>query len=283
MAIDINKIKARLAQLEGTNKDSTSSGGVQYWKPTPGEHKVRGVPWPMESLKDGMPLREIWWYYLGDSKGELSLKQFNEPDPINQFISKLYDSGKPEERELAKSMKAKMRAYMAVIVRGEEDKGVQLWSFGKPMYTRILSFYGDEDLSGHDIKIKVVHMPGKTFKNKPSYDLTADPVYKQTKLSEDPALVKKWIESVPNLDELYKKKSYKELETVLTNWLNAGAEVSKEPGTTRGPDVKDELDVLKDELKSDSPPAVATKEEKPVVSAKKKDKKTDLDKAFEDL
>jgi len=285
--VDLEAIRKRIAQLNG---EKTATSSVQMWKPTIGKHEVRGLPW--KNSTDGMPFKELWFYYIGDNPGVLSLKQFGEPDPINEFISKLYDSGKPEDRELAKSMRAKMRSYMPVIVRGQEDKGVQIWAFGSPLYKRLLSFYGEEDVgdildpvAGFDLKVTVSQQPGKMFKGKPSLDTMVDAARSHSKLSADPEQAKKWLDSVPDINDMWKKKSYKELEGILTTWLNGGAPVESQ-GASRGPAPKDNLDELSSELKETSH-AEAKKEEpakKPAAKAKgKEDKKSSLDEAFDEL
>jgi len=120
MAIDLEAIKRRVAELSGVKKTSS----VQMWKPGLGEHKVRCLPW--KNAAEGQPFMERWFYYIGDNAGILAPNQFGKPDPINDLIRKLYSSGKPDDRTLAKKLAPKMRCYAPVIVRGEEDKGVQV-------------------------------------------------------------------------------------------------------------------------------------------------------------
>ena len=38
-----------------------------------------------------------------------------------------------------------MRVFAPVIVRGEEDKGVRMWEFGKEIYMQLLGIADDED------------------------------------------------------------------------------------------------------------------------------------------
>jgi hypothetical protein len=48
----------------------------------------------------------------------------------------------------------------------------------------------------------------------------------QTKLSDDPAVVKQLLENQKNITELYQELSYAELKSVLENWLNPGSATS---------------------------------------------------------
>lgn len=277
MAIDLEAIKRRVAELSGVRKTSS----VQMWKPGLGEHKIRCLPW--KNAPDGQPFMERWFYYLGDNAGILAPNQFGKPDPINDLIRKLYSSGKPDDRVLAKKLSAKMRCYAPVIVRGEEDKGVQVWAFGKIVYQRMLGFFLDEDVGdvlsptdGFDLKVSITKQPGKQFN-----DTTVDPARKATALHSDTAAAQKWLENIPNIDDMYRLKSTQEIEVVLNNWLNGTADVVHEGGSTRGESPVDELDSLVADVKTAAP------SEKKLPNTKKTEKtdvkKQSLDDAFAEL
>jgi hypothetical protein len=274
MAIDLEAIKRRVAELSGVKKTSS----VQLWKPGLGEHKVRCLPW--KNSPDGQPFAERWFYYIGENAGILAPNQFGKPDPINDLIRKLYSSGKPDDRVLAKKLQPKMRCYAPVIVRGEEDKGVQVWAFGKLVYQRMLGFFLDEEVGdilspteGFDLKVSITKQSGKQFN-----DTTVDPARRPTKLHEDSKQVESWLNSIPNLDDMYRLKSTQEIETVLNNWLSGGS--TDDAPTTRGPAPKsDALDDLVAEVKSSAP----DKAKKTKKSEDEPAKKQSLDDAFADL
>lgn len=273
MAIDLEAIKRRVAELSGVKKTSS----VQLWKPTVGEHKIRCLPW--KNAPDGQPFMERWFYYIGDNAGILAPNQFGKPDPINDLIRKLYSSGKPDDRNLAKKLQPKMRCYAPVVVRGQEDRGVLIWSFGKIVYQRMLSFFLDEEVGdilspseGFDLKVTLSQSPGKQF-----MDTMVDPARRPSKLHEDSKQVEAWLNAIPNLDDMYRLKSTQEIETVLNNWLTGGtsAEEDKTDGASRGATVTDELDALSADLKSG--------DKKPKKESADKGKKQSLDEAFADL
>ena len=280
MAIDLEAIRRRVAELSGIKKTSS----VQLWKPTLGEHKIRCLPW--KESPDGQPFIERWFYYLGENAGILAPNQFGKPDPINDLIRKLYSSGKPDDRNLAKKLQPKMRCYAPIVVRGEEDKGVQVWAFGKLVYQRMLGFFLDEDVGdilsateGFDLKVSISKQLGKQFN-----DTTVDPARRPTKLHEDSKQMEKWLNSIPNIDDMYRVKDTKEIETVLNGWLNNDTvEDTTMPPTTRGGTATvDALDDLVAEVKAATP----EKQKKP---KKENDgdstpvKKQSLDDAFADL
>jgi len=276
MAVDIEAIKRRVAELSGVKKTSS----VQMWKPGLGEYKVRCLPW--KNSADGQPFAERWFYYIGENAGILTPKQFGKPDPIDDLIRKLYSSGKPDDRVLAKKLAPKMRCYAPVIVRGEEDKGVQIWSFGKLVYQRMLGFFLDEEVGdilspseGFDLKVSITKQPGKQFN-----DTTVDPARKSSPLHADSATAQKWMDNIPSIDDMYRLKSTQEIEAVLNNWLNGGSsEPSHDGGSVRGAEPVDELENLVAEVKQSVPSdkKVTKKSDKPEV------KKQSLDDAFADL
>lgn len=276
MAIDLEAIKRRVAELSGVRKTSS----VQMWKPGLGEYKIRCLPW--KNAAEGQPFMERWFYYIGENAGLLAPNQFGKPDPINDLIRKLYSSGKPDDRVLAKKLSPKMRCYAPVIVRGEEDKGVQVWAFGKIVYQRMLGFFLDEEVGdildpsqGFDLKVTISKAPGKQFN-----DTMVDPARRPSKLHEDQKTMATWLENVPNIDDLYRLKSTQEIEAVLNNWLNGGMTEESQPTleTTRGPVPADALDDLVAEVKG---PAAAKKPKKP--AGDEPTKKQSLDDAFADL
>lgn len=290
MAIDLDLIRKRMAQLNGTKKTSS----VQLWKAGPGEYKIRCLPW--KNAPEGLPFVERWFYYIGKNPGILTPKQFGKPDPIDDLIRKLYSSGKPADRELAKQLQPKMRAYTPVVVRGEEEKGVMVWSVGKLVYQRLLGFFADEDcgdfldpLDGHDLKVTISQQPGKQYQ-----DTVVDFRAKVSKISDDVKQMETWLEAVPNIDDMYRLKSKEEIENILNAWLSGGETQSSDEGTARGAapatdaldelvkDVKAEAKVTPDDVK----PAKTKKKlvvDEDDESSKQSTKQQSLDEAFKEL
>jgi hypothetical protein len=230
MAINFDAIRKKLNKLSGQNSKRDI-----MWRPTEGEEAtVRLLSFPDN---DGQPFKERWFYYnIGDNPGLLAPYQFNRPDPIQELINKLRDDENKESYELAKKLYPKMRAYAAVIVRGEEDKGVRLWAFGKQVYQSLLNIMLDEDYgditdpkSGRDVKVTCSKANGKTYA---STDVM--PRGKSAPLSESADKAKQWLSSIPSLDELFTEKSYEELEKIVNDWLNGDASTASDTGTTRG-------------------------------------------------
>jgi len=224
MAIDFDAIRKKLDRLSGNSKNRSLT-----WRPTEGEeHTVRLLSFPDN---DGQPFRELWFYYnIGKERGLLSPHQFGNPDPIQELINKLREDGSKESYELAKKLYPKMRTYAPVIVRGEEDRGVQIWGFGKMVYQGLLGLMLDEDYGditdpteGRDIKVVCSKQPGKKWAM-----TEVRPRGKQSPLSADATQATEWISSIPNLDDIYDCKSYDELSKIVNDWLSEGDEESED-------------------------------------------------------
>jgi hypothetical protein len=228
MAIDFDAIRAKLNQLSGGN-----SRRDLLWRPQEGEEAtVRLLSF---SDNDGQPFKERWFYYnIGNNPGLLAPYQFSDPDPIQELINKLRDEGSKESYELAKKLYPKMRCYAPVVVRGEEEKGVRLWSFGKTVYQSLLNIMLDEDYGditdpedGRDIKVVCTKAPGRQWAT-----TEVRPRGKQSSLATDTQQAKSWLDNIPNLDELYTVKTYEELEKIVSDWLTSDGDAPTD--TSRG-------------------------------------------------
>ena len=291
MSVNLDAIRAKIAELNGQRKNSN----IQLWKPGVGKYRVRLVPW--KNPTEGSVFCEKQFYYIGNNRGIVAPQQFGKPDPIGELRQKLYSSGKPDDRILAKKLQPKMRAYAAVIVRGEESKGVQVWSFGKQIYQKLLNYWLLEDPidlldpnEGFDVMISIMQSPGKQFQ-----DFDVEAARKPSKLSNDEEQQKTWLDAVPNMDDMYPLKTYDEVEAILNSWLNDGAQdaapYGSSDGTPRGGgNSVDQLDKLVGEVKGEveAPKAPPTKAATSKPTPKKPNlendgKKIDLDAAFDEL
>jgi len=220
MAIDFEAIKRKLERLSGNNRSQNV-----MWKPQPDEEsQIRLLSFPDN---DGQPFKELMFYYnIPGQRGLLAPSQFGERDPVQELINKLRDEGTKESYEMAKKLYPKMRVYAAVIVRGEEDKGVQLWGFGKLVYQKLLGIMVDEDYgditdpkTGRDIKVVCTKPPGQQWAKTEIL-----PRGRSTKLTDDSNQAKTWMTSMPDTGNIFKTKSYDELSKIINDWLNGSDE-----------------------------------------------------------
>ena len=229
MAFNADAIKKKLAELSGKNSKKTV-----MWRPEEGKtYNIRFLSIPGAS--DGLPFKELQFYYgIGDKAGFLAPNQFGKPDPVQELINKLRAEESKDSYELAKKLYPKMRFFGAVIVRGEEDKGVRLWSFGKLVYQELLNIMMDADYGditdvkkGYDIKVSCEKVAGKQFA-----DTSVRPRPNSSPLSEDTSKIKDWLDNIPNVDDVYSLKPYEEIKRALDEWINPGS--SDSVGSSRG-------------------------------------------------
>lgn len=235
MGIDLKKMKAKLAALQ--NK---GGGKTAFWRPEEGtNYSIRVVP-----TSDGDPFKEYWFHYdIG--KGSILCPKKNHGDEcaICAFASKLYKEGTEESNKMAKKFLARQRFFAPVVVRGEEKDGVKLWGFGKNVYQDLINLvlnpdYGDitDPEGGTDLSLMSTKVPGASF---PTTKLT--PARKTSKLCQGtPEECKELLESVPNFDDAFERKTSEEVAAILDEHLStdASAEDSSSEVTVGGAKAK---------------------------------------------
>ena len=153
-----------------------------------------------------------------------ALTNWGEKDPIVEFCSQLRKTNDKENWVLAKKLDPKMRIFAPVIVRGEEEKGVRLWEFGKEIYMQLLGIAEDEDYGdftdineGRDFTVEAVRGDiGGRQGLKSSIRIKP----KTTPLSTDASLIEKFLEEQPNILEIQRKRTYDDLKETLQTWLS---------------------------------------------------------------
>ena len=221
--MDINAIKQRLSSLQSSGaKKEKVDYSKYYWKPkAEGKYQIRVVP---SVLNKSNPFQEVFVHY-GFSKFPIyALTNWGEKDPIVEFAKSLRTTQEKENWQLAKKLDPKMRVFAPVVVRGEEEKGVRLWEFGKEIYMQLLGIAEDEDYGdftdiseGRDFTVDVVtgDIGGRqglksSIRVKP----------KTSPLGSDKETIKMWLTEQPNVLELQRKTSFEDLKTILANFLN---------------------------------------------------------------
>ena len=223
--MDIASIKQRLNSLQSTNntgKKEKIDYSKVYWKPKEeGKYQIRIVP---SKLNPKNPFQEVFVHY-GFSKFPIyALTNWDEKDPIVEFAAQLRKTNDRENWVLAKKLDPKMRVFAPVIVRGEEEKGVRLWEFGKEIYMQLLGIAEDEDYGdytdineGRDFTVDVVKGDiGGRQGLKSSIRIKP----KTTSLSSDASLIQTFLKEQPVLLEIQRKMEFDALKEVLQNWLS---------------------------------------------------------------
>jgi len=218
--MNLDLISSKLEKLQspqGQKSDQKFDRSQYFWKAPMGKSQIRFVPY--KENKEN-PFSEMFFHYGIGNRTMISPINYGEKDPIVEFSKELRKTSEPENWRLAKKLEPKMRVFAPVVVRGEENKGVRFWEFGKQVYQELLSYAADEDygdftdvVSGLDMTVEVVQ--GNPY---PQTSLRVKP--KQSPLSDDNTSVEKWLAEQPELLKYYKKYSYDEMKTALQEWLN---------------------------------------------------------------
>lgn len=213
------------------NRSEQNYPKVTYWRPGLGTYKVRILKLKTE---DGVPILPLLHY-----QEPLTNKRINAPvgwglpDPINdqfEILRKTKDGW-----EIAKHLKPRRSFYAAVLVRGEEDKGAQIWEvkedFVKAIYNLCLSEENKkEDIldynTGYDFEVKIVPAmkdgKPKLYNGKPCKTVNA-PVQmrKPSPLSSNKDEQAAIIASIPDYYEIQKRwcKSPEELIELLEQFM----------------------------------------------------------------
>lgn len=226
--MDISLLKKRLATLQNP-KGQSKEKSQTIWRPGIGKHSVRIVP---SAYDRSNPFKEMYVYYEISNRMMPALSNWSEADPILEFTKKLRQSSEKDNWQLAKKLEPKMRVFVPVIVRGEEDKGVRLWEFGKQVYMDLLAIAEDEDvgdftdpIEGRDLTVET---QGKETTGLMYNTSTVRIRTKITPLSDNAEQVKVWLNTQPNPMELFKKFSYDEMKTALLTYLNPEEEIKEQ-------------------------------------------------------
>jgi len=247
MAIDLKKMRSKLDKLEGKGRTQSV-----FWKPQDGDQTIRILPMP-----DGDPFREMWFHYnLGENRGFLSPKKnFGEEDPLDAFVRKLFNDGSEESMKMAKNLMARQRFFSPVIVRGEEEKGVRLWGYGKMAYKELVTLALNPDYdditdpeTGTDLVINYGKPAGASFPK-----TTITPRRRSSPLFTDDqggAKAAAALNEIPDFDEVFaeSRKTPAEVGQMLNEWLagesDSGQSVEKYGGSAEANTVDQKLDEL---------------------------------------
>jgi hypothetical protein len=225
--MNLDEIKNRLASLNNKGGGGKKSDyAANFWKPKEGtKSQIRIVP---SKFNKDFPFTELYFYFGIGKPRMLALSNFDTTDPILEFATKLRKSGDQTNMDLAKKLFPKLRVFAPVYVRGEEDKGVRFWEFGKMVYQELLGVMADEDYgditdvaSGRDITVEVIPAKetGKMFNT-----TTVRVKPNQTPLEAEATSVESLLENQKEIISLYKKYEFDEMKDILQGWLKPSDE-----------------------------------------------------------
>ncbi len=134
---------------------------------------------------------------------------------------------------MAKKITPKMRVFAPVIVRGEEDKGVRLWEFGKEIYTQLMNIAMNEDYGDftdiQDGRDFIVEGTDDTVAGRKVVKCILTPRVKTTPITEDATALRSYLDEQPDIFAINKKHTYESLKEIFEKWANPEEEEDNTP------------------------------------------------------
>ena len=219
--MDLSAIRAKLDSMNNTgNNREKIDYEATFWKPPMGKSQIRIVP---SVYNPDFPFRELYFHYGVGKYPMIALSNFGMQDPVVDFVNELKKTSDKDNWSLAGKLTPKMRIFAPVIVRGEEDRGVRLWGFGKNVYKSLMAYAADEEvgdftdvMAGRDFNIEVTQ-------GNPYPETSIRPRMKESVLSENNAQVEAWLKTQPKADDSFTKYDFDFIKKQLASYLDPEA------------------------------------------------------------
>lgn len=233
------------AMKQKLDEESSSYSNTDYDKLQTGKN-VRRVLWPKGDKESFFSEGMIHFGLGAEGKSVATCpKTFGSKErcPICEYVEELQQSKSKEDRKLADNIKAKRRIYINVISREDDEETPKVLPIGVTILKGILETICDPDYGditdpeeGRDITIT---RKGQGLKTE--YSVLPKPKSSEVSETMTPEEIE---EEMTDLDSLFVKKSYEELEAI----LNGEEEDDEENGSDDEEENDyDEMDL--DELK----------------------------------
>jgi len=206
---------AKLRQKYEQQKRSENTRGSWYWTPKSfGQHTIRFLP---SQDPNKYFFKETGIHKIDEQRVYCPKFTNGENCPICEAVKSLYERDTPEDAEHAKQLKVQRKFYSNVVVRGKEDEGVKIYSYGIQVHKKVLGFianpeWGDiTDLKeGYDFIVDKQQGPMC-----PNYDSSY--ATKNPSSAGTPKEMEDWMNGLHDIYGLVDKnmKSYDELRNLL--------------------------------------------------------------------
>lgn len=251
MSYNLDAIKQKIQSLNSNGKTTEQKAKINWAKFGIGTYDIRFLP-----LVDGngntlaQPFFEVAYYDNKDlsEKRFVSPSQFGQPDPLKEVAMELAKDKSREAWLVRKKLTPRERYYAAILVRGEEEKGVQVWELSPKLCKDIYAIlvhpdYADENMfsptEGYDFSVSVT-ATDKMFNNFPVKEIKLQPRRKASKALPKADQLEAVMKQIPNFEAYFKAqvKSEEEMIQIRDHFLAVqSSESAGEPtaeGTVRG-------------------------------------------------
>ena len=184
------KVQRKLRELERR--------GQSIWKPSQGVSTLRVLPsWRGDN--EEFYFETAVHYGVGPNQRSVNCNRtYGKRCPICERADKLLERD-PENQAAADELRPSDRVNMNVIVRGEEEAGVQVWSTTPRLLQELLGYFSDADYGdftdpkdGFDVQLR---RKGEGLRTRYDLRLVRHP---------SPIGVKNWRGKLKNLDTMFK-------------------------------------------------------------------------------
>lgn len=224
--MDLKAIQQRLNALSQTSQGSGFSDN--FWKPAMGKNTIRIVP---SKFNPDDPFTELKFHGVKEmfKYPIIAPSNFGKQDPIEEFRAKLQQMGGKENWSLSGKLSPKVRYFVPVIVRGEEDKGVRLWNIGSTIYKALLQLAADDEIGDFTDVVNGTDMVVEKVDAQPFPETTVRAKRNSSPLSEDSKQVEKWLNEQPEPSACFKQYDYDYIKTALGNYLTGAPVEASNP------------------------------------------------------
>lgn len=213
----MNTEKLQALLDEAQNKSIVSK---YLWSPTPGTHTVRIVP---RKEDPSIPFVKALIHYAKAGKTFISPTMYGSEDIFEKYSRILITSSDPKVRDMGYKLRPKTRYFAPVVVRGEEEKGIRWWGFGKEMFISLADLARDPEIgdytdinTGRDLVLTTLD---KTVTKKNFNTTTAKIKVKSSPLTSSKDQLAKLYSTYVPFVEVYPRLSEEELKETFDIFL----------------------------------------------------------------
>lgn len=226
--MDLSIIKKKLDSLNNDSQERVDNSAV-FWKPDFGKNNIRVVP---SKFDPNNPFTELKFHNAISKYPILALSNFGAQDPVEEFIAKLRETNNKDNWSLSGKISPRFRYFVPVIVRGEEEKGVRLWSLGITTYKALLTLAADDEIGDFTDIVNGTDMIVEKVNGNPYPEITVRARRNSSPLSDDAEQVKKWLNEQPNPIECFRKPDYDYIKGQLQRYLTPDSKSEEQPAVS---------------------------------------------------
>ena len=273
--MNLDAIKRKLDELNNSEQGNVDNSD-KFWSAPFGKSQIRIVP---SVFNPDNPFTELKFHNKLAKYPILALSNFGEQDPVEDLIEKLRETSDKENWSLSGKLTPRPRYFVPVIVRGEEEKGVRIWSISVTVYKALLTLAADEEIGDYTDIANGTDMVVEKVKKDPFPEITVRAKRTSSPLSENKDEIEKWLKDQPDPMTLFRKPDYNFIKKKLKEYLDPSSATE----STEKVNSKVSEDVKKVAPKEEEAPVAEVKLSKPVASVTKAATQKSAASKFDDL